>query len=263
MTLIVAIKCSDGIVVGADGAATFGTMGQYTIRQNVKKLNILSNRIIVGVSGPVGLGQRINGRVADLYSESKLTGKKPVDAMRIIREAIWPDIHGELQAASVAKNLIGGLAANSALSHTVIALPLDKQFALFQFDQQGAPEEATDDLLFVSIGSGQSTADPFLAFVKKIFWRDALPSLETGIFSALWTLDHAIEMNPGGVAEPIQLMILEKTGKDFKARELEAAELLEHREAINNAEAALEKFRTLNVGGDSSPPPEPPEAPEM
>jgi 20S proteasome alpha/beta subunit len=264
VTLIVGIKCSDGIVLGADGAATLGTMGQNTIRQNVRKLTILSHKIIVGVSGPVGLGQRINGRMGDLYSEGKLTGTKPVDGMRIIREAIWPDIYGELQAASTAKNLIGPVATLSALCHTVIALPLDKKFALFQFDQQGAPEEATADLPFISIGSGQSTADPFLAFIRKIFWPDSLPNLETGIFSALWTLSHAIEINPGGVAEPIQIMVLERDSKDFKARELAEVDLQEHYEAINGAESALRDFRTLSRGSASpsvaSVPPEPPSA---
>src|SRR5690349_11554736 len=99
-------------------------MGQNTIRQNARKLTILSHKIIVGVSGPIGLGQRINGRIGDLYSEGKLAGKKSVDGMRIIREAIWPDMHGELQAASTARNLIGPAASLSALSHTVVALPL-------------------------------------------------------------------------------------------------------------------------------------------
>src|SRR5689334_4651389 len=144
MTLIVGIKCSDGIVVGADGAATFGALGQQTIRQNVHKLTILSHKVIVGVSGPIGLGQRINGRVGDLYSNNTLAGKKSVEAMTIIRQAIWPDILGELQAAAAAQQVIGQHALPSALSSSVVAMPLDKQFALFQFDQQGAPEEATE-----------------------------------------------------------------------------------------------------------------------
>jgi 20S proteasome alpha/beta subunit len=40
MTLIIGIKCSDGIVMGADGAATFGSLGQQTIRQGTKKLEV-------------------------------------------------------------------------------------------------------------------------------------------------------------------------------------------------------------------------------
>lgn len=43
MTLIIGIKCRDGIVMGADGAATFEALGQHTIRQETTKLDILEN----------------------------------------------------------------------------------------------------------------------------------------------------------------------------------------------------------------------------
>lgn len=182
--------------------------------------------------------------------------------MAIIRAAIWPDISGELQAAAVTQQVIGQLALPSCLSHSVVALPVDKKFALFQFDQQGAPEEATEDLPFISIGSAQATADPFLAFIHKIFWPTSLPTLEMGIFSTLWTLRHAIDTNPGGVADPIQILILEKPNKDFVARELASEELEEHIEAINAAESVLRDFRTLSAGeSKSSPATAPPEPP--
>ncbi|MDX6696203.1 MAG: proteasome beta subunit [Blastocatellia bacterium] len=243
MTLIVGVKCSDGIVLGADGAATFGTMGQRTIRQSVTKLHIISHRVIVGVSGPIGLSQRITGRIENLYQENKFSGLNPVQAMTLIRETIWPDLFGELQAASIAKNVIGPVAMDSAIASSIVALPLARRPALFQFDQQGAPEEATDDLPFIAIGSGQPTADPFLAFVRKIFWPKVLPSLEMGIFSTLWTLEHAIDTNPGGVADPKQIIVLEKSGKDYQARQLADEDLQEHYEAINAAETALRDFR--------------------
>ena len=52
MTLIIGIKCKDGIVLGADGAATLGAMGQRTILQPMKKLEIISSAMVLGVSGP-------------------------------------------------------------------------------------------------------------------------------------------------------------------------------------------------------------------
>lgn len=260
MTLIVGIKCLDGIVVGADGAATLGAMGQGTIRQSVHKLNIISHKIIVGVSGPVGLSQRFNWRIEELYTSNKLSGKKCPDAMGIIRTELWKDIQGEMQVAAVAQQTIGRAALSSALSSSLVAMPLDHKFALIQFDQQGAPEEATENIPFVAIGSGQPIADPFLAFVRKIFWPEGLPSLEQGIFSTLWTLNHAIETNPGGVSAPTQIMVLEKEGKDFKARELEKTDLAEHEEAIEAAENVLRDFRNLSLGPPSPPasPPSPP-----
>jgi 20S proteasome alpha/beta subunit len=75
MTLIIGIKCEDGIVLGSDGVATFGAMGQRTIRQSLTKLNILEDCIAVGVSGPVGLGQSISGEIQNLWEEKKFSGK--------------------------------------------------------------------------------------------------------------------------------------------------------------------------------------------
>ena len=68
MTLIVGILCSDGVVVAADGAATLGSLGNSTVRQEVKKLDVISGKIIVGVSGPVGLGQKLKDKIGKQYS---------------------------------------------------------------------------------------------------------------------------------------------------------------------------------------------------
>ena len=62
MTLIIGIKCEGGIVMGADGAATLGCMGTHTVVQECKKLQLLCNSIILGVSGSVGLAQRFKAK---------------------------------------------------------------------------------------------------------------------------------------------------------------------------------------------------------
>ena len=55
MTLIIGVRCSDGVVIGADGAATLGsTLGGPTVMQPVTKLQILEGTIVMGVSGQVG-----------------------------------------------------------------------------------------------------------------------------------------------------------------------------------------------------------------
>ncbi len=64
MTLIIGLKCSDGIVVGYDGAATLANIARLrTVIQPVPKLAIIRDKMIVGVSGPVGLGQVFCDRV--------------------------------------------------------------------------------------------------------------------------------------------------------------------------------------------------------
>jgi hypothetical protein len=166
--------------------------------------------------------------------------------MTIIRQAIWEKHIGpELQAASVAQKVIGPIAMESALASTVAALPINYRPCLFQFDQQGTPEEATSDLPFVAIGSGQTIADPFLAFLRRIFWQSKLPTLPDGIFAALWILEHAIQISPGGVAGPKDIVVLEKKDKEFKARKLIPEEFQEHLEAISAAEKSLYNFRNM------------------
>jgi 20S proteasome alpha/beta subunit len=258
MTLIIGIKCSDGIVMGADGAATFGSLGQQTIRQETKKLEVVANRVIVGVSGPIGLGQRIKAEIQGLWTDSKvkLGDQRPAEAMKIIRDALWQKHLGpEMQVAQVAAGVIGQqIALQSALAQTVICLPLNGVPCLIQFDQQGAPEEATETLPFVAIGSGQSIADPFLAFLRRLFWRNCLPTLNDGIFSTLWTLHHAIETHPSGVSDPKQIIILEKTqnhsprnptNQMWKPRELPKEEFDEHMDAIQAHEKHLIDYHRL------------------
>jgi hypothetical protein len=257
MTLIIGILCQDGIVVGADGAATMGVLGMQTAKQSVKKLTLHHNCIITGVSGSVGLSQRINGTIATLYGEGKqLTGKKPFQAMPIIGQRIWLDcLKQEYDIAVEAQKLIGGnLAQQSCLCSSVLAMPISKELCLFQFNHQAHPEMATKDIPFIAIGSGQFCADPFLAFIRRIFWPDRLPHLSEGIFATYWTLDQAIKTSPGGVAEPKQIAVLEtKDGKSV-CRELTEAEIDPIKEAVTNTEKHL---REINQKAPEAAPPIP------
>ena len=86
MTLIVGIKCSDGIVVAADGAATLGSFGQQTAKQPVKKLcfigdDVLWPSLVLLDSASVSRGPFAN------YTQRKknLLQKKPYKVMAEIR----------------------------------------------------------------------------------------------------------------------------------------------------------------------------------
>jgi 20S proteasome alpha/beta subunit len=257
MTLIVGIRCSDGVVVGADGAATLGALGQTTVRQPVRKLASIDKKVIVGVSGHIGLGQRITGEVEKLWNSKLLSGKKSFDAMVIIRQAIGPHILTEIHHASEVCKLIGQpIAAQAAISFTVVGVPIEGQPRLYQFGCAGEPEEATENIPFISVGSAQSRADPFLSFVRHIFWKDSLPTVSQGIFATVWSLVHAIRVDPGGVAEPMQVMTLTTDEKRQPiVKDLGNAELDEHRQAITEVESYLSRFA---LSPSSKPGPEPP-----
>jgi hypothetical protein len=120
----------------------------------------------------------------------------------------------QLQAAAVAQVVQGlAIAPQFAICSTLVALPVNKDPTLIQFTPSCAHEEATKDLPFVAIGSGQLIADPFLAFVRRIFWgQSQLPNINQGVFAALWTLVHTTGTNPGGIGDPIQIAVLKREG---------------------------------------------------
>jgi 20S proteasome alpha/beta subunit len=258
MTLIIGIKCSDGVVMAADGAATLGALGQPTVRQPVRKLVAIDKEIIVGVSGHAGLGQRITGVMEDLWHGNRLGGgKRSFEVMTIIRQAIGQHIVMEMQFATEVSKLLGqGLASPSAISFALMALPVDEQLRLYQFGCAGEPEEATENLPFFAIGSGQTRADPFLAFIRQVFWKNSPPTISQGIFATVWSLVHAIRTDPGGVAEPIQLMTLTRGTKGRSiVKDFDDAELEEHRQAVKEAEDHVSRFP---LGLAPRPTPEPP-----
>lgn len=264
MTLIIGIKCKDGIVMAADGAATLGSMGQGTAQQPIKKLDILNEKIIIGVSGPVGLGQLLKGEVESMWDKSAFSNKKPYEVMSLMSQGFRQHIIPELKTAQEARNTLGNAALSPAISTTLIALPVSGDLCLFQFDPQGSPEQTVDGLFFVSIGSGQPIADPFLGFLRRIFWpEEGQPTIDEGIFAAVWALDHAIRVNPGGVAEPMQVITMKQNGGSVEINELSVAEIDSHRGAVNSAESklagSLAEFKETMATGDDSveEPPQP------
>jgi len=274
VTLIIGITCSDGIVIAADGAATLGAMGQRTVRQSVKKLTIIDGQVVVGVSGPVGLGQRITGVIGEMWGGKAFSMRdakgnpvgpmKPHNAMTHVRQNIWKHIEIEMQVASAAGSALGSLAVTSAVSASILAMPLGHELCLFQFDQQGAPEQATKDIPFVAIGSGQLAADPFLGFVNRVLWRNKQPSLADGTFAAYWALDYVIQGDAGGVAEPKQLITISRQGSGWRATELEPEHLEEHQQSVEAAEQSLRDYKgtlSLKPGAAIAPAPPPPPTP--
>lgn len=264
MTLIVGIRCTDGVVMAADGAATYGSLGRRTIRQSTRKLEVVRDSIVVGVSGPVGLGQLITESIGELSTGGFFSPRRsPEDVMRKLREELWEDVGTALEYAQVAGGVIGNSAADSAISHTLVACWLGQGPTLIQLDQQCAPEKASDDLPFVAIGSGQSIADPFLAFLKRHFWPDdTQPTLADGKFVACWTLEHAIKTAPGGISYPYEVAVVGgASAQEATARKLAREELYEFQQHVSDVSEHLASYRDRLVGEtgeeEVSPPPEP------
>src|SRR5262249_33715198 len=153
------------------------------------------------------------------FSGKGATPLKSHEVMMTLRGAIWKHLEQEINHARIASQAIGPLAVQRVAATTLVGMPVAGKACLFQFDEQGLPEEATEDLPFIAIGSGQHIADPFLAFLRRVFWPNELPTLADGVLAAIWTVRHAIDTNPGGVGEPIQIITICPKDRDWHAKE--------------------------------------------
>lgn len=244
MTILVGIKCKDGIIIGSDSSATFSAGQISTIEQSTKKIQILHDSIIVAGTGSVGLGQRFCDVVGNAYAQKKFRGMNGVQmATEITQLAIDNFIR-----TRAPQGQYGALVAYSA----------DNDIHLCEFSNTDMqPELKTTGIWYASMGSGQLIADPFLGLMRNVFWGDGMPSLQEGIFIATWTIDHAIRINAGGVNGPVQLSVL---GKDGKARLLDESELAEHKE---NVEGVMEHLRAYKEKFSSETATPIPEAPKV
>lgn len=219
MTILVGIKCSNGIVVASDSAATFSAGAMPTSEHSVQKVKTLSgNSLIVAGTGSVGLGQRFESVVNDIWAANKLRGKNRIDGGVIISRAMLQN----MSQTGFKADQFGAL----------LAFPLDGDVHLCEFATTDFQPEFKEDIWYVSMGSGQLIVDPFLSLIRKVFWQDESPNLQDGIFAAVWAIQHAIETNAGGVDGPIQIATLER---NRGANLLGADEIQEH---LQNVEAA-------------------------
>ena len=199
MTLLVGIKCKDGVVIGSDSAMLFGMMpNHFTISQYTEdKVRVLHDQIIVAGTGHIGLGQRFIFQVAQLYKNggfSKADNREPVT---IGRELSKSAIH-DFASTRVPQGQYGALLA--------FPLKYDSKDEVEMIEFQVSdfqPEVKTEHLWYASMGSGQPIADPLLGLVREAYWKDGVPDVKQGLFAATFVLYLACNMAPGGVSEPI------------------------------------------------------------
>jgi 20S proteasome alpha/beta subunit len=240
LTLIVGILCQDGVVVGSDSAATFGTAGVPTIgQQAVTKIHRLTDSILFSSTGAIGIAQLVAREVQKAWIGSEFKNiHDPAETMNFIGKKIAATVGPYLQTANLSRPLVGD--CSSSLCKSLVAMPVRREPCLFTFDYNGAPEQATTELPFVSLGSGQPIADPFLALLKRLLWIGTKPSMAEGRLAAVWAIDHVRLTNPGGVGGPIQLAVLAPSeGKQPTVTTLTEHDIQEHLEQVRAAEGAL------------------------
>lgn len=245
MTVLIGLLCEDGVVVGSDSSATFASQTIRTIEQRAKKVETIGDSVIIAGTGQVGLGQRFSHIVEEYYKGNHFAIKHHQQIANELSAATIMDF----QSTAAKQGQFGALAAFAAQNEFHLC-----EFAITDFQ----PEFKTDSIWYCSMGSGQLIADPFLGFLREVFWQDTPPRISEGVFYVLWALEHTINLNPGGINGPAQIATLTKGDVGAVARILSDEDLIEHNDNIKAVKEHLSAYKEILQGSEAKDIPEPP-----
>jgi len=230
MTLILAIKCKDGIVMASDGQAT-GISTGGPIRQKCKKIFKLSNNVLLGASGTFGVIQRCRDSIkiyADKISSEGInslieekTSKNKVKMITVrdkIREIIFSINKVEKERHKTFYEKERG----APLADILLAFydPKEDMFRIWHVAPDGG-EEFLDELGYGCSGVGDTFAYTFL----KNYYKEDL-KVKQGKIIAYRVIKDAIEVGAYGLGEPIDIWILKRGKNNIINKELSQEELM-------------------------------------
>jgi 20S proteasome alpha/beta subunit len=234
MTVVVAILCTDGVVIASDSMITnsMGSIG--TTETKGTKIYDVKNHVFA-FAGDQALADRFRAVLEHGISPNISQSQFPIDyAITATRILI-----GHFTSTSL--NLPINLSSVIAFIHSG-----DHHCAIFNVDMQ--PRFLDTKHYWFVFGSGKQFADPFLAFLTGIFCVGQ-PSISTGKFIATWAVQHAIETNTGGVNGPIQMYVLAKEqDSSHSITEMCQQDIDDQYQAIEDARAALVEWRDQMSG---------------
>lgn len=250
MTVVVAFHCSDGIVIAADSMIT-PTMGNVSVgHHHGQKIQILAGQQVSAFAGDQGQASRFNIMANGGFGPYGDGAGHPIDYPIALTTAVLSDF--------AMTRIIGNIGVNM-----ILAFPHGESHQCCVFEGNLLQPRLLDaDHYYVALGSGKLSADPFLRFLSDTFCQNTQPTVREAIFLSTWVIQHVIDTNPGGCADPIRVSILEKdTAGALSARNLSQDEIAEHKEAIESARQTLRGWRSEISGSTSGEASTPPPAP--
>ena len=210
-------------------------MGQQTVGQPLTKIRIIKGGDgLLASSGHNGLGQQLAAIVDEKKPE--FVNQPYVKSIVKLQEQMRPLINKSFETAGYAARVMGNAAALDAICGSLLAAPFKDGLKLIEISPQVAVECMSDELPFISMGSGEPSADPFLGFLRKVYWPTGRPTLNDGVLAAYWTVQHAIDMKVSGVGFTADVFVVQPEGKGYVASQLTEAQLAEHNEFMKSAE---------------------------
>lgn len=243
-------------MIAADRQASHGAMGSVTVTQSTTKITQIDDGILYASSGPVGLGQQIchiiSSDAKEIHNRNYHSYAPP--AQKKIRELLDP----AWTTARIAAQAIGGAALSDAMCGSLLAARFKDGIKLVEMSPQGGWEFLTDNLPFVCIGSGKQNADPFVRYLRSIFFDEQPPNLNEAVLAAYWTVKASIDAGSPGVGIGIDVFVLDNSDpKSAVSRKLDEADLAEAQSFMSEAEEAWRGIRD-RIRGQGAAASEPP-----
>lgn len=244
MTVLVGVLCQGGVVVGTDSSATLGSSPYaFTIEQPTRKVTVVDDSVIVAGTGEIGLDQRFVAVVAGLQAEDGFRkAPSPIEIGKTLAARAREDFNstGAFRQRQDGAWVVeyGAMVAfwQGGRGHLI-------EFNVGTFQPELKKEEG---LWYVSMGSGQQIADPFLGMMRRTFCEDGYPQLSVARFITCWALSHTIDLNTGGINGPLCLAVLsQENGSQPKARVLSPDEIEDHIQAVKGAYEHLAAYSVV------------------
>lgn len=255
MTLIIGVKCLDGIIFGADGVVTDATIKL----KPYKKIKVISDNIVVACSGSNSISQRLEEAIK-FYSQRQTQptpGMAYYQVSGALQNLLSSVLKKDWEIFQTAKLTFGEQINQNLDFGLIMALPVLEDYHLLHFDFLCQPYEIKEELPFYSIGCGKNNADPFLAFIWRVIWNKKMPTLQDAFDAVLWTLIHVIEIAPYAIDEPIQIMRIAKSDGQYLIDDVDNSVIQEGRIKIQELENYILKyFKTDKSAGSLKSPDE-------
>lgn len=198
MTLVLAIRCREGVVLASDGQATTDAAGQPT-RQSVQKLFDLGGRIAWGAAGSVGLQQALAERFA---AELEHVVAEP-DPRAALVDAVIP-----IQQRALRDFVAHPGAHPPDLACVFCWLGADGRPRIFSVPRTGSDHQLHDG--HAAVGTGDIFADFAMVSVAHLGTPDL--SLEQAKMVAFKAIADAIDVAAVYLGPPIQMAVVTAAG---------------------------------------------------
>ena len=219
MTLIVALACKNGVVMGSDGQATTGSAGG-PIRLPTTKIKVIGEDKLWGAAGMVGLIQKVAAAFASIPPELAVASlDNPQLAVNIIQQA--HKVRGEeLQRH---RSLYGANCDDQAGVCDILMVEHKDKPRILHIGVDCSTENL-DEFGYGCSGNGDVFAHAFLSLFPTATQCD----VDKGALLVYRTIKRAIGVGAFGLGEPIDIWTVTSEG----AKQMTPAQMSAIRDAL-------------------------------